>query len=802
MDTTRADHLACYGNPDIRTPNIDRLASEGTLFERCITTAPITLVAHSSMLTGSQPFVHGARDNGTYVLHGDNVTLAEVLHDAGYATHAEVAAFVLNREFGLDQGFDQYVDIRAAENPIDAPERRTFTERTAEEVTSHALAWLDQRDASRPFFLFVHYFDPHRPWAPPKRFAAQYKDPYLAEIAYTDEQIGRLLAWLDQRKLADDTIVVLTADHGEGLGQHHEMTHGCFLYDTTLHVPLIVRHPPQVPTGRRVMQQVRIIDIAPTILDLAGVPVQRLSRAQGRSLRELFVASDDPPPARIAYSESFYGRNNFGYAIIRALRVGGWKLIWAPRPELYHVEVDPLELNDLADVEPERVRRMSEQLRGLIAQTLERVRAVSARREASAEDVQKLAALGYVSQTSTDTQPADADELALFEPVGPNPMDHAEEIFQTAAAMPLIRYGRFEQAAAALQKIIDAAPQDSPGFAWAHANLGAVLAFQKKFRQAIEHYDLALRANPHDSRTMVNKAICLLMLGRVDEAVELCRQALKIPPVFATTHQYLAVGLALQGRIDEALEHYRKAVELDPSLGTAYSNMARVLLASNRLDEALAAIEKAVRLEPDRYQLRYLAGLLCLDLQRPAAARDHLLEYLRHQPEDWRAQTALGEAYNALHDVPHAVAALSRSVSLNERQPRAWELLGFLLMQSGRQREAVEAFRKGLAIAPGNLTMINNLAWILATSPDPHLRNGPEAVELVERVLAGGERKDPALLDTYAAALAQAGRFDDAVAAIDQAIATARAQNNTALVQRLTARRALYASGRPYRTGP
>ena len=216
IDTTRADHLACYGHPSVETPNIDRLATGGTLFLHCTSAVPITLPSHSSMMTGTYPFVHGARDNGTFHLHGDNVTLAEILREAGYATGAEVATDVLNREYGLAQGFDTYRDAESL--PLDGEAReRDVPYRRAEEVCDGALSWL-RTHAGAPLFLFVHFFDPHDPYVPPARFASRYGDPYVGEIAYVDEQVGRLLAELDALGLAERTLVVLTSDHGEVAG--------------------------------------------------------------------------------------------------------------------------------------------------------------------------------------------------------------------------------------------------------------------------------------------------------------------------------------------------------------------------------------------------------------------------------------------------------------------------------------------------------------------------------------------------------------------------------------------------------
>ena len=284
IDTLRADHLGCYGHPVIRTPNIDRIAAEGTLFEQCTTPAPITLPAHTSLMTGTYPFTHGVRDNARFHVHEDNVTLAEVLRDAGYVTGAQIAAYVLNREFGLDQGFDTYEDVETARRTRLAATDPAASERKAEVVCDGACGWLREHVGDR-FFLFVHFFDPHSAYDPPGRFAAQYKNRYLGEIGYVDEQIGRLLGVLDELDLTRRTLLILTADHGEGLGEHGEDTHAHYVYDATLSVPLIFRCAGLVPAGRRVGAQVRLVDVAPTVPAMLGLPPLR--DADGASLLPL-----------------------------------------------------------------------------------------------------------------------------------------------------------------------------------------------------------------------------------------------------------------------------------------------------------------------------------------------------------------------------------------------------------------------------------------------------------------------------------------------------------------------------------
>lgn len=590
IDTTRADYLACYGHPSIRTPHIDRLAAEGTLFTQCTTAAPVTLPSHTSMLTGTYPFVHKVRDNGTFRLHADNLTLAEALGAAGYATAAQVGAFVMNHEFGLDQGFADYRDVGFT--APGAPSQRAGTEITAEQVTDGAIRLLG-RVAEQRFLLFVHYFDPHRPYQAPQRFAAQYIDPYAAEIAYADEQIGRLRAAIEEVGIDDRTLVVLTSDHGEGLGQHQESSHAYFVYESTLAVPLIFWCPGRIPAGARVAAQVRVIDIAPTILGLLGLP--GLPDAQGVDLSPL-ISGEAADLGLDAYAETFYTKYNLGFSQLRSLRSGEWKYIHAPRPELYHLADDPQELNDLASVQPERVAEMRARLRALIEAAPRVVRTDQARRQASPQDLRRLESLGYVGGTPA-SQPDDSDdELALLEPAGPNPMEHVREIQLTTRAVGLAQTGQYVKIEEAIRALLAEFGERSRSFVWAHAHLAGALAAQGKLEEALEHFEAAVQGRPEDGQMHTMKGIVLQALGRTDEAQAAFERALTLEPVFAVMHLNLAAVLARSGQVAEATEQYRLAIEKDPLALRAYVSLAKLLAQSGQRSEAVAILQRGLEI--------------------------------------------------------------------------------------------------------------------------------------------------------------------------------------------------------------
>ena len=782
LDTTRADHLGCYGHPARATPNFDRLAAEGALFEQCTTTAPLTLPAHASLLSGLYPFAHGARDNATFRVPPEVTLISESLKQAGYRTAAHLGAFVLNREYGLDQGFDEYQDVRGpAGGGVEA-------ERLAEDVGNGAIRWLRASPAA-PFLLFVHFFDPHQPYHPPPQFASRLSDPYLGEIAYADEQVGRLLATLEELRLAQRTLVVLTADHGEARGEHHEDTHGMFLYDATLSVPLIFRCPAVISPGRRVAAQVRLIDVTPTILALLERPP--LPDAQGVSLLPLLRGEQRDLGLR-AYAETFSPKFNLGFAQLRALRAGGWKYIHAPRPELYHVAEDPHETGNLAAVESPRAQEMASRLRELL-ETAPRVAPTdTAQRPTTTEDARRLAALGYLGGASVQEDER-GDELDRFEPRGPNPMDRAEEIRLTTEASNLLVMGRLDDAERILRGITaDAA--GGGGNAWAFANLAGVLAQRGQYEEAVGWFEKALQFNPRDSLTRTRLGLALLMAGHADRALAELRTAATREPVSPFTRQHLALALAAQGALDEAVTEYERAAQANPGLRAAFER----LVADYQTPSPVASQAAA----PDRNGRPLELAALAREANLPAAARNLLADLTQRDPQHALAYALLGETLRRLGQADAAIANLRRAVALDPSMSHAWDVLAYALIEQRQHAAAIDVLRGGLQHNPQHASMANNLAWLLATAPQAALRNGAEALRWARVARDAAGRRDANVLATLAAAQAEAGDFDEAVRAQRRAIELARRDGPADFVTRLEARLRLYESRQPFHEAP
>lgn len=393
LDTTRADRLSPYGFMDARFPAIERLARGGIVFDRAASVVPLTLPAHCSIFTGLLPPQHGVRDNGDTALAESHTTLAEILHAEGFRTGAFVGAQVLASDRGLAQGYDVYRDAAAMAAVGLGP-----FQRRADTVASDAIAWLDSLPESAPFFLWVHFYDPHRPYDPPEPFRSRHVDPYVGEIAFADAQIGRVLDALERRDRFDRTIVVVAGDHGESLGEHGERDHGMFVYEGVLRVPLIMRVPNVSP--RRVGSLVRLTDIMPTTLALLGVrPESDEGLTPYGGLEAVNLADLVTAGARRdlqAYSESLYPRR-FGSSALRSIRDRRFKFIDAPRPELYDLERDPFEERNIYDERPALAAAFQRRLAEL---TITDVRLNSAGEQPPRVPLdirQRLLSLGYVA---------------------------------------------------------------------------------------------------------------------------------------------------------------------------------------------------------------------------------------------------------------------------------------------------------------------------------------------------------------------------------------------------------------------
>jgi len=404
LDTTRADRLSAYGFQSASMPAIDRLAREGILFQRATTVAPLTLPAHCSLLTGLYPWHHGVRDNADAPLDPSHRTLAEILHGRGFRTAAFIAASVLAADRGLARGFDVYRDTTTS-GDAGAPRR---VRRPGNEVIDEALTWLNGH-ADSPFFVWVHLYDAHAPYRTPEPYRTQYAaDPYEGSLAFVDSQLDRVMHWLDSHQQLSRTLIVVAGDHGESLGDHEELEHGIFLYESVVHVPLIMRVPGVAP--RRFVAITSLVDVMPTVLGVLRLPGPHVD---GLDLAPAIRGVGEPAD-RVVYSESRYPER-FGWSALRAARDGRFKFIDAPRPEFYDLETDPFEERNLYTTQSARATALARRLDAF--DTLERI-PVSGPIDRVPVDVRaRLKALGYIgadARTAGSTRRDPKDHIATY----------------------------------------------------------------------------------------------------------------------------------------------------------------------------------------------------------------------------------------------------------------------------------------------------------------------------------------------------------------------------------------------------
>ena len=396
LDTLRPDRLSCYGSKIVETPSIDAFAAEGVRFTNAASTVPLTLPAHASIMTGLYPPGHGVRENVGTVLDARIPTLAELLGKGGWATAGFVSAFVLDHRWGIGRGFDRYFDdFDRMGMETASTANMGSVRRDGAETVAAAVSWLDKRPSGRPFFLWLHLYDPHDPYAPKEPFKSRHAGrPYDGAVAYTDSLVGDFRRALDERHLLEDSLVILTSDHGEGLGDHGETFHGFLVYDSTIRVALIVKTPGGDGAGRVVDRTVSHVDLLPTILELVGLSVP--GKIDGRSLAPL-IAGPDVAWERPVYSESLYPLLHYGWAPLRALRTDRFKLIDAPRPELYDIAQDPAEEKNLHGAEPDRARELTADL-GRLRHRIESGKPTGATApEIDERAVARLRSLGYLA---------------------------------------------------------------------------------------------------------------------------------------------------------------------------------------------------------------------------------------------------------------------------------------------------------------------------------------------------------------------------------------------------------------------
>jgi arylsulfatase A-like enzyme/Flp pilus assembly protein TadD len=640
IDTLRADRLSCYSKQHSQTPNIDNLAERGVLFTRAFANTSTTLPSHANILLGVSPLYHGVHDNLRFIVRKDFLSLAEHLKDNGYATAAFVGAYPLDSRFGLDQGFDTYDDYY----PHDHNQQLTLLERRAEDVIEKALEGL--KSLKSPWFVWIHCYDPHLPYKPPEPFMARFKkNPYDGEVAYVDLAMGKLLRYLDENHLFDSTMIVLTGDHGESLGQHGEMSHGFFAYNTTVWIPLIMNVPDVGP--KREEQYVSHLDIFPTICDVVGV--KKPSFLQGSSL--LPVLKGKSLSDRPIYFESLYPYYSYGWAPLRGFIYGNEKFIDSPIPELYDLENDFDERMNLAT--RKIIDRYLKQLEEIIRDYFS-PESVRSEEKLDRDVLKKLSSLGYISRSQDSKK----------EKFGPeNDVKTLLPFYNKAyKAMTLYGAGKAKEAEELLRNII----KERKDIGISYFRLGTLYMDADKKDEAVEILRLGLSNVPGDYDIYRSYIKILRRASKFDEIIEdFHEESYREISVDPEIWNDVGFAYAKKGEGDKAIEAYDKALSLDNKYAEAYFNLGEEYLSQalkNRdqdlLKKSLRSFQEAIKVDQN-YPSPYFG---------------------------------LGRAYRVLSNFDGAIHSLEKAVELQSDFDAAIYYLGLTYLDKGEKSKALVYF--------------------------------------------------------------------------------------------------------------
>jgi len=583
IDTLRADYLSCYGQANRTTPNIDELASEGVLFERAMSPVPQTLPGHATMLTGRTPPELNSHVNGN-VIDESVTTLAEVFREAGYTTGAIVSAFPINSRFGLAQGFQTYDDNFEVRGDSD---RLVMNQRTGDATTEKALAWIEAHAADDAWFLFLHYYDPHGPYHPPKPFKDRFGDPYAEEIAFTDHCVGKVIDALKRQGLYNPALIVLTSDHGEMLGEHGEQGHGYYIYDPVTWVPLIVKLPGR-DTGRRVDRIAGLVDVAPTIASLSGLAMPET--VTGEDLTPLLEGKPAEPTERFIYCESFLPQKTYNTNVLLGLIGRRWKYIRTTRPELYDLQVDPGEQHNFAETERGRCRVMDDALEAMVRELV--AASVGSDAEALSDEArERLESLGYVGVGGTVGFEFDAD--------APDPKD-VMALHKAFTRAHQIAEDQPEEAIAICKKLLRQYPQAVMIRQFVVRNLSKI----GRVKQALHHSNELIRYAPDQAANYVMRGRLHKRLGDPAAALADFDKAIEVKPVGTDARLLKGELLLARGDAAQAERVLTEAIEIDPAVPFPWLTRAKARKALGDMAGALADARQAGELFPEDWKRR------------------------------------------------------------------------------------------------------------------------------------------------------------------------------------------------------
>lgn len=711
LDTTRVDRLGSYGYSSAQTPNLDALAHSGTRFNTAMTHVPLTRPSHASILTGTLPFHHGIWSNGPYRLEPKSVTLAESFKAAGYKTGAVISSHVLTRSFGFTQGFDYFDDSLQDLSGADP-------EKVASQVVKIADRWIGQ-EIQPPFFLWLHFYDPHFPWTPPEPFHSHFANSlYDGEIAYMDDAIGKILNKLKTLGWMNDTLIVAVGDHGEGLGDHQEPTHGYLIYDSTMRVPLIMSGP-GVPKNKVVDSQVSLTDLDPTIAEACGI--KNDTKPDGKSFWKYLSSGTIPPSPALLENRTIHYQ--FGWATLSGIRFKDWKWIQAPTPELYDLKTDPHEKNNLAMKEMKR----ADEMKNMWTRIRPKDETATNTSVLSPEEIEKLESLGYIA----------GGPIGGSVEEGPDPKNFAELLVPIDH---LIR-ARADEKMDLVQPLTEEILAKDPKNWYALRVKGELLLNQKKFEEARELLLTLVNASETHPENYTHLAMACEATGRLDEAI-LWYQKATTPPwlhwpalesLARIANQFpekvspkelvskfqqlqaesfrerisLARALAILSAWEPARLWYEKALQSKPGNDEAIVGISQMYQNLGKKDEALKMLKKV---QPPTAESLFVSGTILSQQGQKESACTSFEEAVRKDPRNVNLLFGLGYHLTLCDHVDLAISAYRKALERNPLHPDVLYNLAQLEEEKQNFAEARDLYQKFMKVAPKRLEQQKQIA--------------------------------------------------------------------------------------------
>ncbi len=682
VDTLRADRIGCYGFQWIDTPFIDLFASRGIKFTRCIAQTPLTLPSHTSLLTGTLPLFHGVRDNGGFIVPPELKTLAELFKENGYETAAFVGAYVLDSKWGLNQGFDYYFD----QFDLSRFEKVSLAtvQRPGNEVMDEALTWLEKEKQKR-FFAWIHLYDPHTPYEPPPPFDKKYRHPYLGEIAFADSQLGRLWEFLKANDLIQNSFLIFASDHGESLGQHRESTHGFFVYQEAIHVPLIFFTPFEKLQGISSAQIVSLVDVMPTVLEMGGISIP--AQVQGKSLIPLFFEPEKKLDS-LGYSETFYPRFHYGWSELQTVQKDRYKLIIAPELELYDLAQDPNEGKNLASSEKKILAEFHPEALKFIEKSSQNAYELDYRK-IDEETREKLAALGYIG-SFTDSAKLKGKKLA-------NPKEKIVVFNELSKARELGLSGKAEEAIRIIKEII----ANDPEITDAYFSLGNIYFKQGDFKEAISYFEKALERKPDDTFVVLNIGLSYQRMRKFDEAEKFVLDYIK--KGFSDSQLYFMLGgmKFIQKKYDEAIPYYEKCLSINSESASAQNGLAAIYIIKEDLVQAEKHINLALALNPKLSNVYFNLAEIREKQGKTLEAMEAYRKELQFSPKHFRACFNLSRLYRLSGQEEQELEYLKKTIEINPNFPLSYFYLARIYLNRGQNfEEAISLVKKGIELKP------------------------------------------------------------------------------------------------------